>query len=148
MLANGVQGLLHLELLALDAQVVAFVERIEHLVGAHRDLGHTLVDFTHIFVEDDANVLELREKYLEDALLLLKLEACEVGLHFVGGGVRSENCTALRHKLVEGVARLHEDPLALESEVVHVLGEQNFAEAAREWRLLLPQEWSRLSLQG
>ena len=51
-------------------------------------------------------------------------------------------------KFVEGVARLHEDPLALESEVVHVLGEQNFAEAAREWRLLLSQEWSRLSLQG
>ena len=59
MLAYGVHLGLHLEVLVFDAQVVSFVELLEHIGALEWHLGYALVDFTHFSVEVDLDVLQL-----------------------------------------------------------------------------------------
>lgn len=49
-----------------------------------------------------------------------------------GGRVGSEESFALGDEFVEGVAGLHESPLALKSQIINVLDQQNLSETASE----------------
>jgi len=53
-------------------------------------------------------------------------------LDLKSGRVGREEGFTLGDKFVEGVARLHEGPLTLEAQVLHVLNQQNLPEATSE----------------
>ena len=71
MLAQRVQPLLHLEVLALDAQIVAPVQLVQHLGGLHGLRGHVLVDLRRFPLKHYLDVLQFGQEKLEVANALL-----------------------------------------------------------------------------